>query len=91
MNTLTAIHFTDNYLINPTNPVTVTLIGAGGTGSQLLTALARMNHALVALGHAGLHVSLYDDDVVTEANLGRQLFADAELGQYKAAALINRI
>ncbi|MBW7892604.1 MAG: PRTRC system ThiF family protein [Chitinophagaceae bacterium] len=90
MNTPTAIHFTDNYLINPTNPVTVTLIGAGGTGSQLLTALARMNHALVALGHAGLQVSLYDDDMVTEANLGRQLFADAELGQYKAVALINR-
>ncbi len=91
MNTLTAVHFADNYLINPTNPVTVNLIGAGGTGSQVLTALARMNHALVALGHAGLQVSVYDNDTVTEANLGRQLFAGAELGSHKSVALVNRI
>lgn len=91
MNTPTAMHFTDNYLINPTNPVTVNLIGAGGTGSQMLTALARMNHSLITLGHTGLHVTLYDDDKITEANLGRQLFADAELGLYKSVALVNRI
>jgi PRTRC genetic system ThiF family protein len=90
MSTLTAMHIADNYLLNPTNPVTVNLIGAGGTGSQMLTALARMNHALTALGHAGLQVNLYDDDRITAANLGRQLFADAELGLYKSVALINR-
>jgi len=91
MNTQTAIHIVDNYLLNPTNPLTVNLIGAGGTGSQMLTALARMNHALIALGHAGLQLNLYDDDKITEANLGRQLFADAELGLYKSVALINRV
>lgn len=91
MNTQTAMHITDKYLLNPTNPLTVNLIGAGGTGSQLLTALARMNHALTVLGHAGLQLTLYDDDLVTEANLGRQLFADSELGMYKAVALINRV
>lgn len=85
-----AMHYTDNYLLNPTNPITVNLIGAGGTGSRMLTELARMNHSLIALGHAGLNISLYDDDVVTTANLGRQLFADAELGLFKAVALINR-
>ena len=31
------VHFTDNYLLNPQHPVTVNLIGAGGTGSQVLT------------------------------------------------------
>ena len=85
------IHFTENTLINPTNPVTVNLIGAGGTGSQVLTALARMNHALTELNHAGLSVRLWDDDVITEANLGRQLFAESELGLDKSVALINRI
>jgi PRTRC genetic system ThiF family protein len=87
----TAIHFTDTHIINPTNPITVNLIGAGGTGSHLLTALARLNHALCALDHPGLFVQVFDDDRVSEANLGRQLFAGAELGQYKCVALINRI
>ena len=87
----TKVHFTENTLINPTNPVTVNLIGAGGTGSQVLTALARMNHALTELNHAGLFVRLWDDDVITEANLGRQLFAESELELYKSVALINRV
>lgn len=85
------VHFTDSYLINPTNPISMNLIGAGGTGSQVLTGLARMNHALTELGHAGLQVMLWDDDIITEANLGRQLFAECELGLYKSVALINRI
>ena len=49
------IHFTDRYLLNPRHPVTVFVIGAGGTGSQVITNLARMNMALQALGHPGLH------------------------------------
>ena len=90
-NSRTKIHYIDNELLNPTNPVSVNLIGAGGTGSQMLTALARMNHALTELHHVGLSVRLWDDDVITEANLGRQLFAKSELGLYKSVALINRI
>jgi PRTRC genetic system ThiF family protein len=85
------VHFTDNYLISPTNPIEINLIGAGGTGSQVLTALARMNHALNELNHAGLTVRLWDNDTVTHANLGRQLFANSELGLYKSVALINRV
>ena len=86
-----AIHITDNYLINPTNPLTVNLIGVGGTGSNLLMALAKMNHALIALGHPGIQVYAYDDDTVSEANLGRQLFAESEVGSYKSAVLVNRV
>ena len=87
----TKVHFTDYELINPTNPIELNLIGAGGTGSQILTALARMNHALTELKHAGLSVRLWDDDLITEANLGRQLFAESELGLHKSVALINRV
>lgn len=86
----TKVHFTDPYLISPTNPITVNLIGAGGTGSKVLTALMEMNHSLVSLGHAGLCVRLWDDDIVTNANLGRQRFAQSEVGLYKSVALINR-
>lgn len=86
----TKIHFTDNYLINHTNPISVNLIGAGGTGSKVLTALMEMNHSLIELGHAGLQIRLWDDDIVTNANLGRQRFAECETGLYKSVALINR-
>lgn len=86
----TKVHFTDNSLLNPTNPVMVNLIGAGGTGSKVLTALIEMNHSLIELGHAGLQVRLWDDDIVTEANQGRQRFAECEVGLPKAVALINR-
>ncbi|MEL1240398.1 PRTRC system ThiF family protein [Flavobacterium flavipallidum] len=87
----TKVHFTDNYLINPTNPISVNLIGAGGTGSKVLTALIEMNHSLITLGHSGLSVRLWDDDSITEANLGRQRFAECEKGLYKSVALINRV
>ncbi|AWG23888.1 PRTRC system ThiF family protein [Flavobacterium kingsejongi] len=84
------IHFTDSDLINPTNPILVNLIGAGGTGSKVLTALMEMNHSLIELGHAGLQIRLWDDDLITQANLGRQRFAESEIGLYKSVALINR-
>lgn len=83
-------HFIAPELLNPTNPIAVCLIGAGGTGSAVLTGLSRMSHALQALGHAGFQVSVWDDDVITDANCGRQLFAECELGLSKAAALVTR-
>ncbi|AKK71897.1 thiamine biosynthesis protein ThiF [Chryseobacterium gallinarum] len=89
--TKTAVHFTDNYLLNPTNPISVNLIGAGGTGSKVLTALLEINESLLALGHAGLQVRLWDDDIITTANLGRQRFFESETGLYKSVALINRV
>lgn len=85
------IHYTDNYLLRPYHPVTIFVVGAGGTGSQVITNLARMDTALQALGHPGLHVTVFDPDVVTEANIGRQLFSEAELGQSKAMAIVTRI
>lgn len=85
------VHFTENYLLNPHHPVTVFVIGAGGTGSQVITNLARMSMALRALGHPGLHVTVFDPDTVSTANIGRQLFSETELGLNKATALVTRI
>lgn len=77
--------------MNPRHRVTVNLIGAGGTGSQVLGALARMDYALYKLGHPGLNVTVYDDDIVTEANIGRQLFSPSDLGRSKSEVLVTRI
>ncbi|WP_234733420.1 PRTRC system ThiF family protein [Tellurirhabdus bombi] len=86
----TPVHYLPATMLAPPNPITVNLIGAGGTGSQVLTALARMNLSMYELGHPGFQVTVWDDDVITGANLGRQLFAKSELGLAKAVALINR-
>lgn len=84
-------HIVHDYILNPQHPLSVSVIGCGGTGSQVLTALGRMNYALLKLGHPGLHVVAYDADVVTEANCGRQLFSEAEVGLNKATALMSRL
>ena len=85
------VHYTDGYLLDPQHPVTVNLIGGGGTGSQVLTSLARLDVTLRGLGHPGLFVTLYDPDIVTESNIGRQLFGYSDLGLNKANCLITRI
>ena len=85
------VHYTDKYLINPQHPVTINLVGAGGTGSQVLTCLARLDVTLRALGHPGFFVTLYDPDEVMEANIGRQLFGYSDFGLNKAVCLISRV
>ena len=87
----TKVHFIEKYLLQPANPITVNLVGAGGTGSHVLTALAKVHTSLLALQHPGLFVRVFDEDIITAANRGRQLFADAEIGLSKAVVLINRI
>src|SRR5688572_23908739 len=86
----TKVHFVEKYLLDPTNPVTVNLIGAGGTGGVLLTGLVKTNYALQALGHPGLMVRLFDGDTISSVNPCRQQFADSEVGLNKAVCLINR-
>lgn len=85
------VHYIDNYLLTPQHPVSVNLVGVGGTGSQVLTNLARLSVTLEALGHPGLFVTVYDPDIVTEANIGRQLFSPADVGLNKAQCLITKM
>ncbi|WP_213761942.1 PRTRC system ThiF family protein [Caballeronia sp. dw_19] len=84
MTHITPAHFLDRR-------VNIALIGCGGNGSQMLTGLARLNHALTALGHPGLHVTAFDGDTVSEANIGRQMFSPADVGQYKSVVLVHRL
>lgn len=85
------VHFISDYLLNPQHAIKVNIIGAGGTGSQVLTCIARLDVTLKALGHPGFFVTVYDPDTVSETNIGRQLFGFADLGLNKAQCLITRI
>jgi hypothetical protein len=73
------------------NPLPVALVGCGGNGSQMLYKLARLNFALRELGQPGLHVTVYDPDTVSPANIGRQLFSPDDVGLHKAIVLVNRL
>jgi len=81
----------DPYILNPQHPITVLVIGAGGNGSLLLTHLARLHLSLIALEHPGLHVTVMDNKVVTEANVGRQAFSIHDIGKNKARVAVSRI
>lgn len=72
-------------------PVTIALVGVGGNGSQMLTGLARLAHALEALGHPGFVVVAFDPDDVSAANVGRQHFSPSDVGLNKATVLVHRV
>ncbi|EER62164.1 UBA/THIF-type NAD/FAD binding protein [Acidovorax delafieldii 2AN] len=72
--------------------VAVHLIGVGGNGAQMAACLARLDIAMRALGHPlGLHVTAFDADRVSEANVGRQLYSAADIGRHKALVTIHRL
>jgi PRTRC genetic system ThiF family protein len=68
----------------------ITVVGAGGTGSELMSMLFKMNFALTKLGHDGLEITLIDDDVVSPYNIGRVAFWESDIGQPKSKVLIER-
>jgi len=84
-------HTVPPYFVRPDHPITIILIGLGGTGSLLLTKLAQINSTLMALQHPGIQVAAWDGDIVTEANIGRQNFFPADLDRNKAEVLIERV
>lgn len=81
----------NKYLKTNAHALSITVIGCGGTGSILLQHLARMNTALIAQGKKGIVVTCIDDDLVTLANRGRQLFTVSDVGRHKSVVMIERI
>jgi PRTRC genetic system ThiF family protein len=57
----------------------------------MLMGLASLDTALRAISSRSLHVTVVDDDIVSEANLGRQPFYRCDLGSSKARTLTERI
>lgn len=71
--------------------IRVLLVGCGGNGAQMLMGLASLDTALRAISTRSLDVTVVDDDIVTEANLGRQPFYRCDIGNSKAHTLTERI
>ncbi|MBC2668739.1 PRTRC system ThiF family protein [Novosphingobium piscinae] len=71
--------------------LSVLLVGCGGNGAQMLMGLASLDTALREISSRSIAVTVVDDDVVTEANLGRQPFYRCDLGNAKARTLVERV
>ncbi len=71
--------------------IRILLVGCGGNGGQMLMGLASLDTALRAISSRSLDVTVVDDDIVTEANLGRQPFYRCDIGNSKARTLTERI
>ncbi len=83
-------HTTEGQLLS--RHVHIALIGCGGVGAHVLSGLARLNTAITALGHpGGIHVTVYDPDTVSQANVGRQNYSPADVGINKAVLSVHRL
>jgi len=84
------VHHIDPRLLD--RRVTVHIAGVGGSGAQMAACLARLDIAIRALGHPhGLFVHAFDPDVVTESNVGRQLYSPSDIGASKAVVTMTRL
>lgn len=79
------------YLVPPNQPIQIGLVGCGGTGSHIAQSLARMAAHRHERGGPPLRLVFIDGDRVEAHNIGRQLFARAELGNNKAQTLADRL
>ena len=70
--------------------VAVTQIGCGGTGSHIASGLVAIADAL-SERDIPMDVLLIDPDIVEEKNVGRQLFALADIGKPKAQVIAERL
>lgn len=66
----------------------VYVIGAGGTGGRLIPLLAQFISTISYLKKIPIYV--FDDDVVEEKNLRRQLFIHTDIGVNKAEVMAER-
>lgn len=85
-----AVHRAHTRLLSSA-PVSVVLVGCGGSGARMLLMLARLSRALTALGAPGLDVEVFDGDAVSEANLARQPYHSCDIGLNKAEVLVHRV
>jgi PRTRC genetic system ThiF family protein len=84
-------HYVADVLVSPQRAIKTLVVGAGGTGSRCLSWLAQMDSCLRQLGHGGFDVLVADGDAVSEANVGRQLFAPSDVGLNKAVVKVTRV
>ncbi len=67
------------------------VLGAGGTGSFVVPALARLIYELKHQQNKSAELLIVDPDVVERGNIPRSNFCFAEVGRFKAQTLAERV
>lgn len=74
------------------NPLTIEVIGVGGTGGFFCRELSRIAYAIhETLEAKHIEVNLYDFDEVEPHNIGRQTFLPSDIGFNKAEIMTKKI
>lgn len=73
------------------NSLRFIVVGAGGTGSFVVPALARLIFELKQQQNKSAEILIVDPDVVENGNIPRSNFCFAEVGRYKAQTLAERV
>lgn len=87
----TKVHYTNSYMMDPSHPITITVIGCGATGSLLIPKLARLDFALKQFDKPGLHIKVFDGDIVEEHNCKKQNFFTYDVGDFKASNIVGKV
>lgn len=70
---------------------TIAIIGLGGTGANVARIVGRIAYDMQRNRRHAPDILLIDPDRVEEKNVGRQLFATSDVGQYKAEIVGKRL
>ncbi|MGD9628573.1 MAG: ThiF family adenylyltransferase [Pyrinomonadaceae bacterium] len=73
------------------NTLRFIVVGAGGTGSFVVPAIARLIYELKQQQNKSAEMLIVDPDVVESGNIPRSNFCFAEVGRYKAQTLAERV
>jgi len=73
------------------NTLRFIVVGAGGTGSFVVPAIARLIYELRQQQNKPVEMLIVDPDVVETGNIPRSNFCFAEVGRFKAQTLAERI
>lgn len=73
------------------NTLRFIVVGAGGTGSFVVPAIARLIYELKQQQNKSAEMLIVDPDVVENGNIPRSNFCFAEVGRYKAQTLAERV
>lgn len=79
------------YLQNSIDPITVAIVGTGGTGSEFIRKFASIAYTLNRVRNLDMKVTVWDPDKISKANCGRQLFSHSDIGRFKSDVMVERI